>query len=127
MSDEVERERWDGLWRVLDERDRRVTQKFDDMQEAIGKAETASEKRFDAVNEFRSTLSDQAATLISRREVEAMLQTISTRVSDLGQQVDRNTGRDSGIGVGWSVLLGICSVLALFTAIFAVFERLTTH
>lgn len=41
-------------------------------KEAVAKAETAAEKRFDAVNEFRSTLKDQQATLMPRTEVVAL-------------------------------------------------------
>lgn len=63
----------------IDERDRLYTDRFkatdekttlalNASKEAITKAETATEKRFDAVNEFRGTLSDQAATLLPRAE-----------------------------------------------------------
>src|ERR1043166_8730510 len=43
-------------------------------QRAIEKAEIATEKRFDAVNEFRNTLSDQQRTFMPRAEIEAILQ-----------------------------------------------------
>src|ERR1700689_1575360 len=60
---------------VMNERDVRYEQRFKAMDEktslaltasekAVSKAETATEKRFDAVNEFRGTLSDQARLLI---------------------------------------------------------------
>jgi hypothetical protein len=67
---------------LMDERDRRYEERFKAMDEktglaltssekAVTKAETATEKRFDAVNEFRGQLKDQASTLISRVEVDA--------------------------------------------------------
>ena len=37
-------------------------------EKAIVKAETANDKRFDSVNEFRGTLSDQTKNLVSRTE-----------------------------------------------------------
>ena len=42
-------------------------------KEAIGKKETSDEKRFEAVNEFRGQLADQASTLMSRVEAEARI------------------------------------------------------
>ena len=37
---------------------------------AVAKAERAAEARFESVNEFRGTLTDQAATFLPRREYE---------------------------------------------------------
>lgn len=41
-------------------------------EKAVAKAEIAADKRFDSVNEFRAQLADQAATLMPRKEVEAL-------------------------------------------------------
>lgn len=38
-------------------------------KEAVQKAEVATEKRFESVNEFRATLTDQAAKFITRKEI----------------------------------------------------------
>src|ERR1700726_2034245 len=43
---------------------------------AVSKADFATEKRFDAVNEFRATLSDQAAHLMPRAECELRLKAL---------------------------------------------------
>jgi len=40
-------------------------------EKAVAKAETANEKRFESVNEFRQALSDQTKTFISRPEFNA--------------------------------------------------------
>ncbi len=64
---------------IVNERDRQYGQRFDAQEkavaaalaaakEAVVKAETAAEKRFDSVNEFRNTLKDQAGTFITRGE-----------------------------------------------------------
>lgn len=44
---------------------------------AVAKAEQATEKRFDSVNEFRKTLTDQAAEFPTRKEVSAQLAVIA--------------------------------------------------
>ena len=48
---------------------------------AITKAETATEKRFEAVNEFRSTLSDQARLLMPRAEADSRFETLAANVA----------------------------------------------
>lgn len=50
-------------------------------KEAIDKAETATEKRFDSVNEFRAQLSDQAGTFYPRKEAEQ-------RLTDLREKIE---------------------------------------
>ena len=82
---------------VMDERDVRYEQRFKAMDEktslamtasekAVSKAEAATEKRFDAVNEFRGTLSDQARLLIPREEVNARFYAYDQRVEALKEQ-----------------------------------------
>lgn len=68
-------------------------------KEAVVKAENASEKRFEGVNEFRQTLSDQAATFISRSEFNA-----------LKERLDRGEGRSGGLNDGWKWLLAIAAL-----------------
>jgi hypothetical protein len=45
---------------------------FDSAAKAIEKAETATERRFEGVNEFRAQLSDQAARFVTRDELAAL-------------------------------------------------------
>ena len=42
---------------------------LDSSKEAVLKAENATEKRFEGVNEFRATLTDQAARFVTRKEM----------------------------------------------------------
>jgi len=91
---------------ILEQRDIRHQQRFDAQQsalrdtftglekqftiamlaaeKAVTKAETAAERRFDAVNEFRNALSDQATKLLTRSEAEA-------HFSALLDKIDGNT------------------------------------
>lgn len=61
---------------------------------AIGKAESANEKRFEAVNEFRQTLSDQAQNFVTRTMLDGRFQQITamqTSSDDRSREgVDRN-------------------------------------
>jgi uncharacterized membrane protein len=50
---------------------------------AINKAETATEKRFDSVNEFRGQLRDQADTFIRSTEVHQQFEAMFSRVTKL--------------------------------------------
>jgi hypothetical protein len=79
--------------RVLAERvaglDRLVQVALQSSQEAITKAETATEKRFDAVNEFRATLSDQASTFATKEKVDGSVEALNTRMDGLERAVSR--------------------------------------
>jgi hypothetical protein len=47
---------------------------------AVTKAEIATEKRFESVNEFRGALNDQAKNLMTRAEVEQALRNITDKI-----------------------------------------------
>lgn len=68
---------------LLEEMDRRYAQRFLATQEAITKAETAAEKRFDSVNEFRGQLTDQARTFMPRLESEQRMSTLDDKIAAL--------------------------------------------
>jgi DNA repair exonuclease SbcCD ATPase subunit len=57
-------------------------------EKAAAKAEAAAKDRFEAVNEFRGQLADQAATLISRVEHSAQLQALSDKIDALTQRLN---------------------------------------
>jgi hypothetical protein len=56
-------------------------------KEAVGKAEIASEKRFDSVNEFRQSLSDQTATFIPRTEYDVQYKSLDDKVNAISKLV----------------------------------------
>jgi ElaB/YqjD/DUF883 family membrane-anchored ribosome-binding protein len=53
--------------------ERAVEAALQSARSATQKAETAAERRFDSVNEFRQTLSNNQATYITRTEVGALV------------------------------------------------------
>ena len=126
-----------GVSSTMDERDRRYEDRFTAMDEktslaltasekAVVKAETATEKRFDAVNEFRGTLSDQAMNLMPRGESNAKFEALEKEISQLKERLDKGAGNTEGsravkdegrANVGMLVgLIALAATLAAFVA-----------
>jgi hypothetical protein len=57
-------------------------------KEAVAKAEAASNKRFDGVNEFRQQLADQAATFATRTEVGIRFEAAAADQDRIGQRLN---------------------------------------
>lgn len=136
MSDPQAGPSFDHLRELLDERDIRYQQRFDAQQvaikdafaaakEAVGKAETSSDARFAAVNEFRQTLADQTASFLTRAEYRAEHSALERRVGDLidslsktNSRLDLISGRSSGMNAGWTMLVGAVGLISTLIAIF---------
>lgn len=115
------------LQALMTEGDRRNQQRFDGQEkavaaalqaakEAVTKAETAAEKRFDSVNEFRQQLSDQAASFMPRREAEQRLGVLET-------QANRQSGKEDGSGRFGAILVSIVSLaIAAVSVLVVVFK-----
>jgi hypothetical protein len=86
-------------------------------ERATLKAEMAYNERFASVNEFRSQLTDQAATFITRHEFQSLCADVGKLVSRL----DKLEGRTSGISAGWMLLGQIVAVVAALVAMFLSF------
>lgn len=87
--------------RRFDDLDSKTTLAVNNSDKAVIKAETATEKRFEGVNEFRQTLADQAATLMPRSEALSKFENMQKDITtlDKGLQEIREkgssiTGRD---------------------------------
>lgn len=101
---------------------------------ATGKAEGASEKRFDAVNEFRSTLSDQQRTLMPRAEFEvlhkSLVDTVSVLQKTLNDKIDAlnlttisRQSRDTGQREGWGQIALIAGIISTLVVLLSRFIR----
>jgi anti-sigma-K factor RskA len=138
---------------LISERDRQYHQKFEDLEKAIAialtsakeaskdalnaasvavqKAEVANEKRFDSINEFRSTLADQQRTLLPRSEAEVRFISLAERVELLQKMQDRKSGVDDGHKEKsndsksmWAIVIAATGiVVALVTVIFQIMHR----
>ncbi len=113
----------------FEERDTRYQQRFDAQtkaiadalqaaKEAVIKAEVAADKRFEAVNEFRSTLSDQATTFISRAEFTAVREAAEERIALLTARLDKSEGRTQGGANLWAIIIGVVVVLVMAIGIY---------
>jgi len=118
-------ERFEALEKLAEERDRRYEDRFTAMDEKTGlalnsskeaviKAEAATEKRFDSVNEFRGSLKDQAATLLPRIEAETRFKALEDKLEEVKNN-RQATARYS--------LDKVISIVSLLIAAIAVFSR----
>lgn len=78
---------------------------------AIEKAEQSTEKRFDSVNEFRKTLSDQATDFLSKAEYYANHSALVDKVNILQSRIDSREGKSEGVGASWGVIVGVVGLV----------------
>ncbi len=127
-----------ALRQVLDERDARYAQRaasqdkavssaLETSEKAIIKAESATERRFEGVNEFRQTLADQASTLMPRSEytvqhraLESKVDTLEDRARLMQQEISTVQARGGGMKETWGYVI---AVIGLIIAMLAVYFR----
>jgi hypothetical protein len=129
----------------LDQYRHEVDFAFQASDRAITKAETATEKRFEGVNEFRAQLTEQAATFMPRAEAEGSIarnaerirdiseqnatfvrraeieparEQMNTRIAELAARLDRMEGRGAGLASGWGYILGGIAALSAVVALY---------
>lgn len=107
----------------LEAMDRRYEERFEAQEKAVLKAEIASEKRFDSVNEFRATLSDQTATLMPRAESTLRWEAASERIAKLESYGELVKGRGKGMADSWGYLLGLLGAVATAITIILAFNN----
>jgi hypothetical protein len=139
-----------GLQKLADERDRRYEERFSSIttqtnsalqssKEAVTKAENATEKRFDTVNEFRGTLSDQAASLLPRAEASTKFQAYDDRLGEMKDAIDKlrdNQNTSSGKEIAgdrsraqsdWGIGLVVAIGVALLSAVISIVALFVRH
>ena len=93
-------------------------------KEAVAKAEGAAEKRFDSVNEFRSTLKDQQSTLITRNEVDVRLKSLDDKIALNALQLAQLVSKAEGVGQLWGFIsVGLGILIAASSALIAFRSR----
>lgn len=103
---------------LIKERDLKMQQHFESLDRAVNKAETATEKRFESVNEFRSQLADQSRTFIPRLEVEGLLKSMNDKISDLAKLIEKIDNQKSGASLMLAYIIsGICALTAVISII----------
>lgn len=96
--------------------DKAVSAALANQKEAVTKAESAAEKRFESVNEFRATLSDQQSRLMPRSEVEVIMKAQNEKIGDMQTRLDKTEGKGTGMNqsMGW-ILFAITIIGFLIT------------
>lgn len=112
----------------IGESDRRYEQRFDGQEkatnvalqsakEAVTKAEAATEKRFESVNEFRAALADQSNTLLTRNEYDTNHKAIIDKVDDVTRRVAaiENSSKGSQLAIGkiYAAIAAVGAILAI--------------
>lgn len=129
--------RINALETLIDEREDRTKERFASMKiavdaalaaadRAVTKAEIATEKRFEGVNEFRETLRDQASTLMPRSEYEVQHNTLAEKVISSERRLTlietTQHGKRDGLVILGYVALGVfAAVTAIGTILGALF------
>lgn len=112
---------------------------------ATDKAQEAAKDKFESVNEFRGTLTDQNATFITRAEAMSMFERdserlqeimrrldgfisrdavlaeydrITTQIQALTERVTRGEGKGSGFSQSWGYLAGFVGLIAAVIGIY---------
>lgn len=80
-------------------------------ERAVLKAEIATEKRFDGVNEFRAALDQQQRTLIPRSEVDVLIRGLDEKIAQLTKQADAIAAERKGGQATWGYVVGGIGVL----------------
>lgn len=109
----------------LADMDRRYSERFEAQQLAIQKADTATEKRLESVNEFRKSLNDQAEKLMPRQESQSLHAAARERIDSLASRLDKIEGQRSGVDASWIYLIGFIATLGTLVSIYAVVS--TSH
>ena len=105
----------------IDEMDKRVDQRFHAIQDAVTKAEAATDKRFESVNEFRAQLGDQERTFVGRAEYASRHEAISDRLSKAESAIVGHMSEGRGVSKVttpmWAAILTVIAGIILATVV----------
>ena len=124
QMDRVGKESHDRVLQVREE----TRAALESAEKAITKAETATEKRFDAVNEFREQLRDQSSTFMPRVEAEQRIAQLAEKLdgiearmnsgfASLGSRLDLASGAGQGYRNLTGLVFGAASFVSALVAI----------
>lgn len=111
---------------LIDSQAEKVALALTAADKAVMKSETATEKRFEGVNEFREQLRDQAATLASRREVEsgeaalnAQIEVLRGRLTEITRRMDMKEGQSKGVSSSLAAIVTAIGATATLVGLIA--------
>lgn len=103
---------------LLAEKDKQIALALSAAEKAVTKAETATDKRFDGVNEFRQTLSDQTKSFASMERVDAIDKQLNALSSQITTLTSTLAGRSGGLRDGYGWLIGLAGIAIAAVAYF---------
>jgi hypothetical protein len=80
-------------------------------ERAIMKAEIATEKRLEGLNELRGVVSDYQRTLMPRVEANQRFDSIDAQIDKLEKAVSDQTAHKAGLASGWAYLIAAVGLL----------------
>jgi len=93
-------------------------------EKAVTKAENASERRFESVNEFRQTLSDQSSSFLTRTEYQVQHKSLEEKIDSINRRagttetlVNDIRARGAGRNDIWVILTTVVATMISFAAI----------
>lgn len=95
------------------DQDKAVQAALQAAKEAVLKAENASEKRFESVNEFRQQLSDQTNTFLPRPEYNAQHKALEEKVALLTDIMNQDKGQEISMGKIYAAVGAVGAILAI--------------
>lgn len=78
---------------------------------AVAKAEAAAEKRFEGLNEFRGTLSDQQRNLMPRDEANIRFDSLTHEIRGAQHILETMRAEQKGVVGGWGYSVGVIGFL----------------
>jgi hypothetical protein len=90
--------------------EKNVTTAMAAADKAVTKAETAAEKRFDSVNEFRAAMKDQQSSFADKTQTDFRLQSIESKLDKAG-------GVSLGVSISASIIAGMIAATAAVVTI----------
>ncbi len=78
---------------------------------AVTKAEMAAEKRFEGLNEFRGTLSDQQRNLMPRDEANIRFDSLTHEIRGAQHILETMRAEQKGVVGGWGYSVGVIGFL----------------
>lgn len=112
-----------------------VAAAFESSQRAIDKADEATEKRFEGVNEFRAALSDQATRFVTNDQLTSLGDKLEAAIArnredldGLSKRIDLREGAISGSRLTWGSMVAMIAAFGTIIGIIVVTATyLSTH
>ena len=85
---------------------------------AIVEFKQQTEKRFEAANEIKQAMANQAATFMTRTEAEVRMNRSDQDMRAATDRLNKGEGRGTGLKDGWGYIVAIISIGLLILGLF---------